>query len=182
MTRVCRSGRSNVLEWLDSDQGDLSATACHRRHSGLRPRLPEACGPTGVCPSATPRGLPSTLSALSETQPGEGEVVRAWQRAHSKLPKAENRPDYPLALSDKAIASWIDSVGTEDIVRELQVTDQKRVSELTSVVDAIRVCSHSHAAGGFGTQLDALANALIVTDGKSSFDERRSRLARELLI
>jgi hypothetical protein len=172
--------QGDVLEWLDSDQDDLwrrfaivvtaDCDLAYQKHAGLLACVPLLPHEDYLALFPLPARLGRAKDKLLERTYA---LVRGYQ--------AENRPDYPLALSDQAIASWIDSVGTEDIIRELQVNDQKRADELTSVVGAIRGCSQASAAGGFSAQLDALATALIVTQGKSTFDERRSLLARELL-
>jgi hypothetical protein len=171
--------QGDVLEWL-TDQVDpwrryaIVVTAdcdlAHQKHGGLLACVPVLAHEDYLALFPLPARLGRAKDKLLERACA---LIRGYQ--------TENRPDFPLPLSDEAVVRWIETASSQEMVRELRVTDKKQARELTAVLEAIQGCSRASIAGGVDTQLDALTVAWIVTQGKSTFHERRPVLARELL-
>jgi hypothetical protein len=171
--------QGDVLEWL-GDQTDpwrrfaIVVTAdcdlAHQKHSGLLACVPALPHDEYLSLFPLPARVAKAKTKLLERA---AALVRGYQEA--------NRPEFTVAMSDEAIAAWIEAVAPEEIIAELRVTDKKEAKLITDVLTAIRACSSSTAAGGLDPQLDALTHAWLVTQGKSGFAERRRVFARELL-
>jgi hypothetical protein len=171
--------QGDVLEWLN-DKSDrwrrfaIVVTAdcdlAHQKHGGLLACVPVLEHEEYLALFPLPARLARAKAKLLERASAQ---IRQYQ--------AENRPDFPVPLSDDVIAAWIDSGDGREIVDELRVPEGKAAEDLQQVVGAIQGCTRASAAGGLEGQLDALAAALVATQGKSTFDERRATVARELL-
>jgi hypothetical protein len=171
--------QGDVLEWLNG-QDDLwrryaivvtaDCDLAHQKHAGLLACVPVLAHEDYLALFPLPARLARAKAKLLERA---FALIRGYQQ--------ENRPDFPLALSDDAVVAWIEAAAVEEILSELRVTDEKGAKELTDVLGAIQGCSRASAAGGVDPQLDALTVAWLVTQGKSTFEDRRPVLARELL-
>lgn len=171
--------QGDVVEWLNGQDDPwhryaIIVTAdcdlAHQKHAGLLACVPVLPHEDYLALFPLPARLGRARAKLLERA---FALIRGYQKA--------NRPDFPLALSDDAVVAWIDAAGPEEILRELRVTDEKQAKELADVLGAVQGCSRASAAGGVDAQLDALTVAWLVTQGKSTFAERRPVLARELL-
>lgn len=171
--------QGDVLEWLN-DQSDpwrrfaIVVTAdcdlAHQKHAGLLACVPVLAHEDYLALFPLPARLGRARAKLVERA---STLIRHYQ--------AENRADFPLALSDDAIAAWLDATDVQEILRELQVTEEKQAKALANILKAIQTCSLASVDGRADAQLDALTVAWIATQGKSTFDERRPILAREFL-
>lgn len=169
--------QGDVLEWLNDGSDHwrrwaIVVTAdcdlAHQKHAGLLACVPVLAHQDYLTLFSLPAKLDRAKAKLLERAFG---LVRRFQ--------AINRPDFPLAMSEEAILAWLDAVGPDEIVQELDVTDEKQAKELTDVVAAVQQCSR--VSDDVDAQLDALTAAWLVTQGKSTFEERRPILAREVL-
>jgi hypothetical protein len=171
--------QGDVLEWL-GDHTDpwrrfaIVVTAdcdlAHQKHAGLLACVPVLAHEDYLALFPLPARLAKAKAKLLERAVA---LIRGYQEA--------NRPDFPVAMSDDAIAGWIDAVEADEIAEQLRVTEEKTARQLVDVVTAIKTCSRAASTGGLDPQLDALTTAWLVTQGKSTFEERRPALARELL-
>jgi hypothetical protein len=171
--------QGDILEWL-GDRADpwwrfaIVVTAdcdlAHQKHQGLLACVPVLAHDDYLALFPLPSRLARARAKLLERA---AALIRGYQES--------NRPEFPLAMSDEAIAAWIDAVAPDEIITELRVPDGKDAKHLTDVLGAIKTCTSAAAAGGFEPQLDALTHAWLVTQGKSGFAERRQVQARELV-
>jgi hypothetical protein len=170
--------QGDVLEWANDHNSDpwrrwaIVVTAdcdlAHQKHAGLLACVPVLLHEDYLALFSLPARLDRAKAQLMERTVG---LIRRYQ--------GENRPDFPLEMSDEAIVAWLDAVGADEIVRELRVTEEKQVKTLSDLVGAVQQCSR--VSGDVDAQLDALTAAWIVSQGKSTFEERRPIIAREAL-
>ncbi len=170
--------QGDILEWLGEHEDPwrrfaIVVTAdcdlAHQKHAGVLACVPVLARKDYLALFPLPARLAKARAKLMERA---GALIREYQEA--------NRPDFPIALSNEAVARWIDAVEGAEIVAELRVSDGKKATQLADLVTAIKLCSRAASAGGFDLQLDALTTAWVATQGKSTFEERRPALAREL--
>src|SRR4029078_3336058 len=113
--------QGDVLEWLGAD-GDpwrrfaIVMTAdcdlAHQKHAGLLACVPVLTHEDYLALFS----LPSKLDRAKAQLLGRSfALIRRYQ--------AENRPDFPLEMSDEAIVAWLEAADAEEIVRELRVND-----------------------------------------------------------
>ena len=114
-TRACPLRQGDVLEWLN-DQSDpwrrfaIVVTAdcdlAHQKHAGLLACVPVLAHEDYLALFPLPARLGRARAKLVERA---STLIRHYQ--------AENRADFPLALSDDAIAAWLDAT---DVQRDSQ--------------------------------------------------------------
>lgn len=171
--------QGDVLEWL-GHQSDpwrrfaIVVTAdcdlAHQKHAGLLACVPVLAHDEYLSLFPLPARLERANAKLLERA---AALIRGYQES--------NRPEFPVAVSDDAIAAWIDAVSPDEIAIELRVPEGKEAKQLVDVLAAIKTCLTAMTTGGLDLQLDALTHAWLVTQGKSGFAERRQVVARELL-
>ena len=169
--------QGDILEWLNDGSDPwrrwaIIVTAdcdlAHQKHAGLLACVPVLTHEDYLALFSLPSKLDRARAKLLERVFG---LVRRHQ--------AENRPEFSIEMSDEAIVAWLDAVDAEEIVRELRVTDEKQAKVLGDVVAAVQQCSRPF--GPIDSQIDALTTAWLVTQGKSTFEDRRPVIAREVL-
>jgi hypothetical protein len=119
--------QGDVLEWI-GDQTDpwrrfaIVVTAdcdlAHQKHAGLLACVPVLPHDEYLSLFALPARVEKAKAKLLERA---AALIRGYQES--------NRPEFTLAMSDEAIAGWIEAVAPEEIVAELRVTNEKEATQ-----------------------------------------------------